>query len=151
MVDIVDPRTRSQMMARIKGRDTKPEKQIRSELHRRGFRFRIHCRELPGKPDLVLPRFDTAVFVNGCFWHYHQCRWSQIPKSNRAFWKAKLTANRKRDERNLAALEESGWYVAVVWECALRRQKPIHIEASMDRLTTWIRQDKYRRRLLIIQ
>lgn len=151
MADIVDPKTRSRMMSRIKGRDTKPEKLVRSALHQRGFRFRLHCLDLPGKPDLVLPRFETAVFVNGCFWHFHQCRLSQLPKSNRLFWEAKLTANRQRDERNLAALKESGWYVAVVWECGLRNQTPASIEKSMNQMSAWLRRRKHRRRLLVIQ
>ena len=151
MADIVDRKTRSRMMSRIKGRDTKPEKLVRSALHRRGFRFRLQCRDLPGKPDLVLPKFNTAVFVNGCFWHYHQCRLSQLPKSNRPFWEAKLTANRKRDERNLAALKESGWYVAVVWECGLRNQTPARIEKSMNKIALWLHRRTHRRRLLVIQ
>ena len=151
MADIVDPKTRSRMMSRIKGRDTKPEMLVRSALHQRGFRFRLHCRDLPGRPDLVLPKYSTALFVNGCFWHYHQCRLSQLPKSNRSFWEAKLTANRQRDERNLAALKECGWYVAVVWECGLRDQEPRKIDGSMDKLCEWIRKEQYRRQSFVLQ
>lgn len=150
MTDIVDKRTRSRMMSRITGRDTRPERIVRSGLHRRGFRFSLHRRDLPGRPDLVLPAYRTVVFVNGCFWHCHDCDYFRLPKSNRKFWKQKLDGNRRRDETNRSELLDSGWYVAIVWECAIRDQRESAIAASIDRLAAWLRRDHYRRRLLQI-
>ena len=116
-MDIVDSATRSRMMASIRNRDTKPELIVRRYLHRLGFRYRLHAK-LPGRPDLVLPKHKTVVFVHGCFWHRHeQCRFATVPKSNIQFWQQKLSANVLRDERNTAKLRELGWRVIVVWEC----------------------------------
>lgn len=106
------------MMSGIKGRDTKPERVVRSHLHLAGFRFRLHGRELPGRPDVVLPKWNAVVFVHGCFWHRHQgCPQAAVPSSNRAFWKAKFSANVARDERNRLQLRKLGWRVFIVWEC----------------------------------
>ncbi len=111
---------RSKLMSRVGARDTGPEKTVRSALHRLGYRFRLHDRELPGRPDLVLPKFRTVIFVNGCFWHQHPgCPKATIPKSNREFWKNKLGRNVERDRENMAALKSAGWQTAVVWECEL--------------------------------
>lgn len=121
MPDIVDPATRSRMMSGIRGRNTKPELVVRRYLHRLGFRFRLHDRRLPGRPDIVLPRYRTVVEVRGCFWHCHGgCRYAARPKSNADFWAAKLRGNVERDARNTAALEEAGWRVLVIWECEVR-------------------------------
>jgi DNA mismatch endonuclease (patch repair protein) len=118
MVDIVDKKTRSRMMAGISGKDTRPELKVRSWLHTHGFRFRLHVSGLPGKPDLVLPKWKTAIFVNGCFWHHHEgCRNAVMPKSNRQFWYEKINANVARDEKNKKLLESQGWKVFVIWEC----------------------------------
>ncbi|MDE2663479.1 MAG: DNA mismatch endonuclease Vsr [Gemmatimonadota bacterium] len=120
MTDIVDARTRSAMMSGIRGKDTKPEILVRRFLHRSGFRFRLHHKDLPGRPDIVLPRYRTVVEVRGCFWHRHEdCPFAYMPKSNRAFWKAKLEGNRARDLRNLQKLRELGWKTIEVWECEL--------------------------------
>ena len=120
MTDIVDPRTRSAMMAAIRGKDTKPEVIVRSFLHRLGFRFRLHGRDLPGRPDIVLPKYRTVVEVRGCFWHRHEgCPFAYTPKSNREFWESKLNGNRERDRRNLRDLARLGWRVIEVWECEL--------------------------------
>jgi DNA mismatch endonuclease (patch repair protein) len=111
-------------MASIRGRDTKPEMLVRRHLHRLGFRYRLSPREIPGRPDLVLPRFRVAVFVHGCFWHGHAgCRFATVPATRTEFWTAKISANKRRDaaaEENLRAL---GWRLAVVWECALRSNR----------------------------
>ena len=123
--DILTPSQRSEVMSRIRGRDTRPELRVRSWLHRQGFRFRLHGRDLPGRPDIVLPRFRTVIFVNGCFWHLHDgCPAGRIPRSNSSFWKKKLTDNRSRDERNLRALRAMGWNPIVVWECEVNKDLP---------------------------
>jgi DNA mismatch endonuclease (patch repair protein) len=118
MTDRIDRATRSRNMAAIRGRDTRPEIAVRSYLHRAGIRFRLHCKDLPGRPDIVLPRYRTVVFVHGCFWHRHRdCANSVLPATNREFWREKLDGNVARDERNVHALRDLGWNVIVVWEC----------------------------------
>ena len=120
MPDVVNPEKRSKMMAGIKGRNTKPELVIRSGLHARGFRFRLHDKKLPGKPDMVLPKFKVVVFVNGCFWHRHDCHLFKWPKSRQDFWRQKIEGNVKRDIKVRKELEEMGWRHVTVWECALK-------------------------------
>jgi DNA mismatch endonuclease (patch repair protein) len=107
------------MMSGIRGRNTKPELQVRSYIHRQGLRFRLHARDLPGHPDLVLPKYKTVVFVHGCFWHRHRgCRFAYTPKSNTTFWRAKLEGNAARDAVHARTLRHLGWKVITVWECA---------------------------------
>jgi len=109
------------MMAGIKNKNTKPERVLRSALHRRGLRFRIHDRRLPGSPDIVFPKWKVALFVHGCFWHRHEgCRYATTPATNVEVWRKKFSENCFRDRRNQNALAESGWRVGVVWECVLR-------------------------------
>ena len=123
MADVVDRVKRSQMMAGIRGKNTKPEKTIRTALHAAGFRYRTHVPDLPGKPDLVFPKYKAVVLVHGCFWHRHRdCRWCTQPSSNETFWSTKFEENVRRDQRNISELEALGWRIAVVWECALRLQ-----------------------------
>ena len=118
MVDVVDKKTRSRMMSGIRGKNTKPELQVRKSLHARGFRFRLHAKELPGKPDLVLPKHRAVIFVHGCFWHRHQgCRFAVVPKSNSEFWARKLDSNRERDLLHGQQLSSLGWRVFTIWEC----------------------------------
>ncbi len=118
-MDVVDRATRSRMMSGIRGKDTKPERIVRSHLHRAGLRFRLQAK-LPGKPDLVLPKYGTAVFVHGCFWHRHEgCRYTTTPKSHPEFWQEKFEANVRRDANVKQKLEEMGWRVLVVWACQL--------------------------------
>ncbi|MEJ2116832.1 MAG: DNA mismatch endonuclease Vsr [Alphaproteobacteria bacterium] len=118
MVDKLTPERRSQNMARIKSRDTKPELAVRRALHRLGYRFRLHRTDLPGRPDITLPRLRTAIFVHGCFWHRHaRCRFSYMPKSRIAFWEAKFQRNIVRDRAVRRALRKEGWRVLVIWEC----------------------------------
>ena len=119
MTDVVDRRTRSRMMAGIRGKNTKPELIVRSYLHRRGLRFRLHRKGLPGHPDIVLPKYCSVVFVHGCFWHRHpRCRFSYMPRTNQEFWSTKFSDNKKRDRRNRQALEALGWRVYVIWSCS---------------------------------
>ncbi len=120
MTDIVDKKTRSRMMSSIRGKDTKPEMTLRRALHARGFRFRLHVRDLPGRPDLVFPKFRAVVFVHGCFWHRHPgCPRATTPATRVEFWLEKFRANVSRDRRNSERLKESGWRVHTVWECEL--------------------------------
>ena len=120
MADTLTKAERSALMARIRGANTKPEVLVRSALHHAGFRFRIHNRTLPGRPDIVLPKHRTVIFVHGCFWHRHGCALSSEPATRRAFWREKFTRNVARDKRTAAALRRAGWRVLTVWECALR-------------------------------
>ena len=114
---------RSWNMSRIKSRDTSPELKVRSILHSSGYRFRLHRKDLPGKPDIVLPKYRTVIFVHGCFWHRHlDCKYAYTPKSNIEFWEKKFTANLERDWRNTEFLEQDGWTVKVVWECQTKNE-----------------------------
>jgi len=118
MTDIVDRATRSRMMSGIRGRDTKPEIIVRKYLHAAGLRFRLAPRDLPGKPDIVLPKYRTVVFVHGCFWHRHpNCQYTTTPKSNAEFWQTKFASNVKRDALVQEELTAKGWHVLVVWGC----------------------------------
>lgn len=119
-IDIVDKLTRSKMMSGIRSKDTKPEMAVRGFLHRQGFRFRLHRKDLPGTPDLVLPKHRAVVFVHGCFWHGHNCRYFRLPKTRTEFWSEKISGNRARDARNEEALRASGWKVIVIHECEIR-------------------------------
>ncbi|SIO22934.1 very short patch repair endonuclease [Paraburkholderia phenazinium] len=140
MVDIVDAATRSRMMSGIRGRNTKPELLIRSLLHRRGFRFRLDARDLPGRPDIVLPRFGAVIFVHGCFWHGHDCPLFKWPQTRPDFWREKIGRNRANDERSRAALLAAGWRVGVVWECALRGANR-DLDGVLQRLVDWLHSD----------
>lgn len=119
MADVVHRATRSRMMSAIRGRDTSPELEVRRLLHREGLRFRLHA-ALPGKPDLVFPKYEAVVFVHGCFWHRHpNCRYATTPASNQEFWQAKFNANVARDKRVVARLRREGWRVFTVWACRI--------------------------------
>lgn len=137
MVDIVSVETRSKMMASIRRKDTKPEMIVRKALHAAGFRFRLDVSSLPGSPDIVLPRWRTAIFVHGCFWHRHAgCAYASTPATRYEFWQAKFDANIARDRRNEEALLEEGWNVAVVWECGLAQGAK---DATVSSLFSFIR------------
>lgn len=118
-MDHVSKEQRSKNMTAVRGKDTKPEKQVRSALHRQGFRFSLHRKNLPGKPDLVLRKYNAAVFVHGCFWHGHECPRGKRPTTRKKFWNKKIDGNKLRDRENIAALEAMGWNVFVIWECNL--------------------------------
>ncbi|MFX1736390.1 very short patch repair endonuclease [Paraburkholderia sp. A1RI_3L] len=138
MVDVVDAATRSRMMSGIRGRNTKPEILVRRLLHRRGFRFRLDVRELPGRPDIVLPRYRAAIFVHGCFWHGHDCPLFKWPQTRPEFWREKIARNRANDAKALAALAARGWRIAIVWECAIRGADR-DVGALIEQLETWLR------------
>lgn len=126
MTDVYDKETRSHVMSSIRAKDTKPEKFVRSLLHQHGYRFRLHRRDLPGSPDVVLPKYNSVIFVHGCFWHQHPgCNLSKRPKSNIDYWHKKLARNVERDKENIAKLEENGWEVLVIWECETSKSKII--------------------------
>jgi len=124
MADVHEPETRSYNMSQISGKDTKPEMIVRKFLHANGFRYRLHVKDLPGKPDLVLPKYNSVIFVHGCFWHVHEeCDYFKLPQTNTEFWEKKLYRNKKRDENHIQKLREMGWNVIVVWECELKPGK----------------------------
>lgn len=121
MVDVHTPEQRSRNMSRIRSKDTRPELIVRSVVHRLGFRFRLHRRDLPGTPDLVFPRHRKVIFVHGCYWHLHDCRSGRVvPRTNAAFWATKRATNAQRDADALEQLTRLGWKTLVVWECTLR-------------------------------
>lgn len=131
MTDIVDAATRSRMMSQIRGKDTNIELTVRRYLHKNGFRFRLHRKDLPGKPDLYLTRHQTAIFVHGCFWHGHDCHLFRLPKTRTAWWKAKLNRNRERDVEAAAACRRLGLKVIEVWECSLRGKSAAERDACL--------------------
>lgn len=135
MVDVVDPATRSRMMAGIRGKNTKPELLVRKYLHGRGLRFRLHVKTLPGKPDIVLPKYRAVVFVHGCFWHQHPgCKFAYLPCSRPDFWIKKLSLNAARDKDKANALLKAGWRVFTVWECELQKGT-VRMEALYNEIT----------------
>ncbi len=138
MVDIVSPEHRSRMMSGIRGKSTKPELTVRKELFRRGFRYQLHRKDLPGKPDLVFPKYNAVILVNGCFWHGHDCKLFKWPKSNPEFWHEKITGNKERDMRNTTLLLDQGWRVETVWECRLKGKSTTGIDKEIDRLAAWL-------------
>jgi len=129
------------MMSGIGGKNTRPERLIRSELHRRGFRFRIHYSNLPGKPDIVFPKHKAIITVHGCFWHGHHCHLFKWPSSNPEFWRNKIEENISRDSGNLEKYKAAGWRVLVIWECAVKGKSRLEPETLMNTIEEWIRSD----------
>ena len=122
MADVLTPKQRSYNMSRIHGKDTKPEELVRKYLFSQGFRYKKNDARLPGKPDIVLPKYKTVIFVNGCFWHMHEgCKYFVWPKNNAQFWREKILSNVERDKRNFEQLRSMGWRVLVVWECEIKK------------------------------
>lgn len=138
MNDIVNAQTRSRMMSAIRGKNTKPELLIRKALHSYGFRFRLHRKDLPGSPDLVLPRYRAVIQVNGCFWHGHACHLFKWPKTRREFWEHKLYGNIQRDKRNTDSIRKLGWRICTIWECEIKGAGEESLRATVDKLATWI-------------
>jgi DNA mismatch endonuclease (patch repair protein) len=137
-MDVHPKSIRSKNMGAIGSKNTKPELKLRRALHKMGYRYRLHLKEHVGKPDLVLKKYGAVIFVNGCFWHKHNCYKFRWPKTREDFWKHKLTANRERDERTIQSLKEEGWRVAIVWECALSgKNNPENTVAK--KLGKWIK------------
>ncbi|MBU9706000.1 very short patch repair endonuclease [Paenibacillus sp. AK121] len=138
MADIVPPEKRSKMMAGIKGKDTKPEMILRKGLHGLGFRYRLHDRNLPGKPDMVFPRYKAVIFAHGCFWHGHSCHLFKWPSSNEEFWHTKIERNMEADKKNIILLQEMGWRTGIVWECALKGKYKINREEVIELCAQWL-------------
>ena len=136
MADRLDPEARSRLMARIRGKNTAPELAVRRALHAAGFRFRLHRRDLPGTPDIVLPRYQIAIFVHGCFWHGHECAKGSLPKSREDYWETKIYANRERDKRKRLELEAAGWRIVTIWECEIRNSTDI-----MNRIARYLQDE----------
>jgi len=141
MADRVSAKQRTKIMASVGTHDTGPELLLRKALHRLGYRYRTHYRKLPGKPDVAFPRLRKVIFVHGCFWHGHRCRWGRLPKSRLEYWGPKIAANRARDRRVIRALRRSGWEVLVVWQCELRDP-----ERLLPRVLVFLGQTKKTRR-----
>lgn len=139
MPDVVDRETRSRMMSGIRAANTQPELAIRRGLHAKGFRFRLHADNVPGKPDLVLPRWHAAIFVHGCFWHGHDCHLFRMPSTRPEFWSAKIERNRKRDAIVRSQLEEAGWRFLVIWECALKGRTRLVFDELIEKTSSWLR------------
>ena len=132
-MDVHDKKTRSYNMSRIRGKNTKPEELVRKYLFSQGFRYRKNDKRLPGTPDIVLPKYKTVIFVNGCFWHGHDgCKYFVWPENNAEFWRKKITDNIERDKKNYYKLEDLGWRIIVIWECELKRSR---IEDTLKKLT----------------
>ena len=138
LADVVDALTRSRMMAGIHSRNTRPEKLVRSSLHKRGFRFRLQSKKVPGRPDLILPRYRAAVFVHGCFWHGHDCSLFRLPSTRTAFWRQKIGRNRDRDVEVRALVTGSGWRHLAIWECAVRGIREPDLERVAERVARWV-------------
>lgn len=133
--DVFSAEKRSEVMRAVKGANTKPELKLRKALFARGFRYRLHVRDLPGKPDLVFPRYRSVIFINGCFWHGHDCaRGARVPKSNRDYWLAKVARNKARDEDIVKALAALGWRAYIVWECSLQ-----NVDDAADKAARWLK------------
>lgn len=140
-MDIVEKSKRSAMMSGIKGKNTRGEIAIRKSLHKLGFRYQLHRKDLPGKPDLVFPKHHAVIFVNGCFWHAHHCHLFTWPSSRAEFWRDKIGGNRIRDERNVAACIHKGWKVLVIWECALKGKTRRNIHEVIHTAGNWLLYD----------
>ena len=141
MADRLSPEVRSRLMSRIRSKDTGPERAVRSLLHSLGFRFRLHRKDLPGTPDIVLPGRAAVVFVHGCFWHGHACRYFRWPASRPEFWRTKIGRNQFNDAAALDALQQMGWRVAVVWECAMRGKSVQDVNDLGAAVGAWLASD----------
>lgn len=141
MSDTVSPEVRRRIMASIRGKDTKPELVLRRGLHRLGFRFRLHDRNLPGKPDIVLPKYRAVILAHGCFWHGHGCHLFKWPSTREEFWRKKITRNRELDSINTGKLLEQDWRVCIVWECALKGKYRIPQDKVIQSCSKWLDSD----------
>lgn len=141
MADVVSPRKRSEMMSGIRGKNTRPEMILRSGLHAKGFRYRLHDKSLPGKPDLVFPKYSAVLFAHGCFWHHHECHLFKWPSTRPDFWREKIGRNKDNDARHLTALLQAGWRVGIVWECALKGKTRLPLQEVLDACAFWLKSD----------
>ena len=139
MTDVVDKKTRSRMMAGIRGKNTKPELLIRKALFRKGFRYKLHDKSLPGKPDLVFPKYNAVIFIHGCFWHGHDCHLFKWPSTRKEFWENKINRNKEVDARNYKALKDDGWLILTIWECAIKGKNKIGLVEAVDQAAGWLK------------
>lgn len=139
MPDVVSPAVRSRMMAGIKSKNTLPEMTVRRLLHRHGFRFRLHKKSLPGRPDLVLQKHRAVIFVHGCFWHGHDCHLFKLPKTRTSFWQSKIATNSANDIANRLALAQLGWRVLTIWECALKGRQKLETDFLAKTAVEWLK------------
>ena len=135
MADVLSKEQRAKCMSRVKSKNTKPEILVRCFLFAHGYRFRLHRKDLPGTPDIVLPKYNIAIFVNGCFWHGHNCRYAKLPATNTTFWQEKIKSNIIRDSANLSELHHIGWQTYTIWQCEL---KPKQKEKTLENLLRYI-------------
>ncbi len=142
MTDTVSPEKRSDVMSRVGSKDTKPELLIRRGLHAKGFRYRLYAKDLPGKPDIVFPKYRSLIFVNGCFWHGHHCNLYRFPKSNTEYWERKIRRNIERDALNLKRLSYIGWRVLIIWECAIKGKARLPLEMVLSLASEWLVSEK---------
>ena len=142
MADVLTPEQRRLNMSRIRGRDTKPELLVRQGLHARGLRYRLQDRKLPGRPDLVFPKYRVVILVHGCFWHGHNCPLFRLPATRPEFWAAKISSNQKRDERSYEGLRALGWRILTIWECSLKGPRRWPIEHLLDACAEFIQSEK---------
>lgn len=142
MADVVTPEKRSRMMSGIRSKNTKPELIIRKGLYAQGFRYRLHGKGLPGKPDLVLRKHNAVIFVHGCFWHGHECHLFKWPKTRQQWWKEKIERNREKDAENNSALRQDNWRILEIWECALKGKTRRPHEDVLDAVVLWLRSGK---------
>ena len=142
MADVHEPETRSYNMSRISGKDTKPEMMVRKALHRLGFRYTLHKKSLPGKPDLYFRKYNAVIEINGCFWHGHDCHLFQTPKSNKDYWLPKIEKNRERDKRNAEKIMKMGIKYLVIWECALKGKKALDLKKVIYKTDKWLKSNK---------
>lgn len=142
MADVVSPEVRSRMMSGIRGTNTKPELVIRRGLHAKGFRYVLHDKRLPGKPDLVFPKHRAVIFIHGCFWHGHDCHLFKWPKTRRDFWRKKIIGNQRIDDRAIAELQGLGWRVGTIWECALKGRTRVAADSVIARCAQWLKSNR---------
>lgn len=138
MTDIFNKEKRSLIMSKITGKDTKPEIIIRKALFAEGYRYRLYKKDLPGKPDIVFPGRNKVIFINGCFWHGHNCKRAALPETNKSFWEKKINGNKERDKRNLAKLKDMGWETLIVWQCEIKKNR---LETLINKIKTFIEKE----------
>ena len=150
MTDVHDRQTRSRNMAAIRNSNTKPELRVRQELHRRGLRYSLKNKSLPGKPDVLLSKYRVAVFIHGCFWHRHHCNYFKLPKTNTEFWNNKISENVKRDTEVIKQITDIGYRVLVIWECIFKGKNKEKLDSLFENIILWIKSEDKESEILII-
>lgn len=150
MTDVHDRQTRSRNMAAIRNSNTKPELRVRQELHRRGLRYSLKNKSLPGKPDVLLSKYRVAVFIHGCFWHRHHCNYFKLPKTNTEFWNNKISENVKRDTEVITQITDIGYRVLVIWECIFKGKNKEKLDSLFENIILWIKSEDKECEILII-